>query len=83
LQRMVARLAANPLCSVQVSALVLANSAGAAQQALRFSCWRLQARALQMLKDLGVAPEDLGAVPGFLRQAFQESGKRSESSRAP
>lgn len=83
MQRMIERLAANPLCSVQGSALVLANSAGAAQRALRSSCWRLQARALQLLNGLGVAPEDLGAVPGFLRQAFQASGKRSESSRAP
>jgi hypothetical protein len=83
MQRMVERLAASPLCSVQVSALVLANTAGAAQRALRSGCWRLQARALQLLDGLGVAPEDPGAVPGFLRQAFQASGKRSESSRAP
>ncbi len=83
MQRIVRKLAVNPLCSVQVSALVLANSAGAAQQALRSGCWRLQARALQMLKDLDAAPGDLSAVPAFLRQAFQASGKRSESSRAP
>jgi len=83
MQRMVERLAANPLCSVQVSALVLANTAGAAQRALRSSCWRLQSRALQLLDGLGVAPEDPGAVPEFLRQPFQASGKRSESSRAP
>jgi hypothetical protein len=83
MQRMVERLAASPLCSVQVSALVLANTAGAAQRAMRSGCWRLQARALQLLDGLGIAPEDLSAVPGFLRQAFQASGKRSESSRTP
>jgi hypothetical protein len=82
MQRMVLKLAAHPLCSVQVAALSLAHSASAAQQALRSSCWRLQARALQLLNELGVAPENLDAVPGFLRQAFQASGKRSASSRA-
>jgi hypothetical protein len=68
---------------VQVAALSLARSAAAAQGALRSSCWRLQSRALRLLDELGVAPENLDAVPDFLRQAFQASGKRSESSRAP
>jgi len=37
----------------------------------------------RLLDELGVAAENLDAVPDFLRQAFQASGKRSESSRAP
>jgi hypothetical protein len=61
-----------------VAAVSLERSVPAAQAALRSSCWRLQARALQLLQELGVAPQNLDAVPGFLRQAFQASGKRSE-----
>jgi len=83
MERMLGLLSAHPHCSVRVAALSLGRSVPAAQAALRSDCWRLQARALQLLNDLGVAPENLEAVPGFLRQAFQASGKRSESSRAP
>lgn len=83
MDRLVGRLAAHPACGVQVAALALARSASAAQEALRSSCWQLQSRALRVLNQLGVAPQNLDAVPGFLRQAFQASGKRSESSRAP
>lgn len=83
MQRLTGMLAAHPSCSVQVAALSLARSADAAQGALRSSCWRLLSRALQLLDELGVAPENLDAVPDFLRRAFQASGKRSASSRAP
>ncbi|MNC91334.1 hypothetical protein D3C83_75760 [compost metagenome] len=68
---------------MRTAALRLEGSADAAQAALRSSCWQLQSRALRILGEQGVAPESLDAVPVFLRQAFQTSGKRSESSRAP
>jgi hypothetical protein len=83
MQRLVARLEAHPACSVRAQALALRGSVAAAQAALRSSCWQLQARALRILGEQGVAPENVDAVPVFLRQAFQASGKRSESSRAP
>ncbi len=78
MERMLGPLSAHPHCSVRVAALSLQRSAIAAQAALRSDCWRLQARALKLLAELGVAPENLDAVPGFLRQGFQASGKRSE-----
>jgi len=68
---------------VRTAALRLEGSVDAAQAALRSSCWQLQSRALRILGEQGVAPQNLDAVPVFLRQAFQASGKRSESSRAP
>jgi hypothetical protein len=82
MRRLVARLAAHPSCSVRTQALALEGSARAAQAALRSTCWQLQARALRLLGELGIAPENLEAVPEFLRQAYQASGKRRESSRA-
>jgi hypothetical protein len=83
MQRLVARLSAHPACSVRTQALALGGSVAAAQAALRSPCWELQARALRILAEQGVAPENLDAMPVFLRQAIQASGKRSESSRAP
>jgi hypothetical protein len=83
MQRLIARIAAHPACNVRTQALALENSVAAAQAALRGTCWQLQARALRILAGQGVAPANLDAVPMFLRQAFQASGKRSESSRAP
>jgi hypothetical protein len=79
MQRLIGRLAAHPSCGVRVAALSLQRSAAAAQAAMRSDCWRLQARALTLLDELGVAPQNLDAAPGFLRQAFQASGKRSRS----
>jgi hypothetical protein len=83
MQRLIARIAVHPACNVRTQALALENSVAAAQAALRSTCWQLQARALRILAGQGVAPANLDAVPVFLRQAFQASGKRSESSRAP
>jgi hypothetical protein len=82
MQRLVARLAAHSSCSVRTQALALERTAAAAQAALRSSCWQLQARALRILGELGVAPANLDAVPEFLREAYQASGKRRESSGA-
>jgi hypothetical protein len=65
---LVGRLAAHPSCAVRTAALELDGSVPAAQAALRSSCWQLQARALKVLKERGVAPEDASAVPGFLLQ---------------
>jgi len=82
MQRLTGRLAVHPSCGVQVAALSLARTAVAAQEALRSSCWRLQSRALRLLNELGVAPENLDAVPQFLRQAYTaSSAPRSASSR--
>jgi hypothetical protein len=83
MQRLLSRLAAHPDCGVRAQALGLDGSLAAAQAALRSSCWQLQSRALRILHEKGAAPESLEAVPAFLRQAFQASGKRSESSREP
>ena len=83
MQRLVARLAAHPSCSVRTQALALEGSAAAAQAALRSTCWLLQARALRILGEKGVAPADLDAVPLFLRQSFEESARHRKSSRAP
>jgi hypothetical protein len=83
MQRLVARLAAHAACGVRTQALALDGSAIAAQAALRSTCWQLQARALRILREQGLAPQSLEGVPVFLRQAFQASGNRSESSRAP
>ena len=69
MQRLVAQLAAHSSCGVRTAALALDGSAVAAQAALKSSCWRLQARALRILGELGVAPQSLDGVPDFLRQA--------------
>jgi hypothetical protein len=69
-QRLIARLAAHPACGVRAHALALDGSVAAAQAALRTSCWQLQARALRILGEKGVAPANLEAVPAFLREAY-------------
>ncbi|HEY5637426.1 MAG TPA: hypothetical protein VIS77_11055 [Burkholderiales bacterium] len=63
----IARLAAHPACSLRTAALVLADDATGAQRALGSSCWWMQARALRLLKDAGLAPANPGALPAFLR----------------
>jgi hypothetical protein len=80
--RLVARLAAHPACGVRAQALALDGSVAAAQAALRSSCWQLQSRALRILRDRGVAPASLEAVPAFLRQAFQAGALPGGSSQA-
>jgi hypothetical protein len=67
MQRLVARLGEHPSCGIRVAALSLDGSEAAAQEALRSSCWQLQARALRMLESLGARPVDLSGVPRFLR----------------
>lgn len=81
MERILAALDANPDCGVRAAALRLrgatvGNEASRvaavreAQSALRAPCWRLQASALTVLKQLGGAPADRGALPSFLRGAF-------------
>jgi len=81
--QLIQRLMAHPSCGIRTESLALEGSVEAAQAALRDSCWQLQARALHILAERGTSPVDTSAVPGFLLQAPQASGKRSESSRAP
>lgn len=66
-RHLIDRLMRHPSCGVRTAALGLDGSVAAAQDALRSSCWQLQARALRMLEARGVAPRDLSAVPRFLR----------------
>ena len=79
MRRLVGQLAAHASCGVRTAALSLDGSAAAAQAALRSSCWRLQARALLILRERGVTPASLDGVPDFLRQA-SSSAPRSASS---
>jgi hypothetical protein len=65
-RRLVAQLATHPSCGVRTAALRLEGSVDAAQAALRSSCWQLQSRALRVLEDRKVAPEQLQFVPDFL-----------------
>ena len=75
--RMLAALDAYPACGVRAAALRLrhdtaadkAATARAAQSALGSSCWRLQAAALDVLRQLGIKPADSAALPTFLRGA--------------
>lgn len=53
-------------CGVQASALAARPSVEAAQKALRSTCWRLQAAALEALQKLGATPEADIALPSFL-----------------
>ncbi|HJS36871.1 MAG TPA: hypothetical protein VJ789_01930 [Burkholderiales bacterium] len=76
-RRLVAQLAAHPSCGVRTAALHLEGSADAAQAALRSSCWQLQSRALRILGEQGVAPEDLSNVPAFLRSAMPPASPRA------
>lgn len=66
-RRLVSLLASHPSCGIRAAALSLDGSAAAAQEALRSSCWQLQARALRLLESLGARPVDLSGVPSFLR----------------
>jgi hypothetical protein len=77
MRRLTDRLAAHPSCAVRTAALALDGSAGAAQAALRSSCWQLQARALRILEREGVAPRELDAVPPFLRSAPKRAVRRA------
>jgi hypothetical protein len=75
--RLIARLAAHPSCGVRTAALRLQGSTDAAQAALRSSCWQLQSRALRILGERGVAPDDLANVPPFLRGAMAPASPRA------
>jgi hypothetical protein len=77
MRRLLDRLAVHPSCAVRTAALALDGSAGAAQAALRSSCWQLQARALRILEQEGVAPREPGAVPPFLRNAPKRAVRRA------
>jgi hypothetical protein len=77
MDRLVPRLAAHASCAVRAAALSLEGSVDAAQAALRSTCWRLQARALRLLGERGVAPADLAAVPPFLRPATVRASRRA------
>ena len=76
--RMFSALDAYPACGVRAAALRLrhdtaadegarASAARAAQSALKSSCWRLQAAALNVLRQLGVKPDSGASLPSFLR----------------
>jgi hypothetical protein len=77
MRRLIERLAAHPSCAVRTAALALDGSADAAQAALRSSCWQLQARALRILEQEGVAPREPGAAPPFLRNAPKRAVRRA------
>lgn len=77
MRRLIDRLSTHPSCAVRTAALSLEGSVDAAQAALRSSCWRLQARALHILEERGVAPLDLSAVPLFLRPATTRASRRA------
>jgi hypothetical protein len=77
--RMLTALDAYPACGVRAAALRLradtatdegsrAAAARAAQSALKSSCWRLQAAALAVLRQLGAAPDPGATLPTFLRR---------------
>lgn len=78
MERMLAALDARPACGLRVAALRLRHAAAsdgpsrasvtaAAQAALRSPCWRLQASARAVHKQLGVAPDPGVVLPSFLR----------------
>lgn len=60
-------MARHPSCQVRGAALVLDNSAPAAQAALRSSCWFLQATALGILAKLGAGIDPGAPLPSLLR----------------
>jgi len=83
-ERILAALGAHPGCGVRSAALRLRSTAatdettrasalGAAQSALRSPCWRLQASALAVLRQLDVAPTDSAALPSFLRGGVSDA----------
>jgi len=82
MRRLVEKLAIHPSCGIRTAALSLDGSAAAAQAALRSSCWRLQARALGILGELGVAPAVLDGVPEFLRQAPSRAPRSASKARS-
>ena len=82
MRRLVDQLAAHPSCAVRTAALVLDGTVPAAQAALGSSCWRLQARALRILRELGVAPQSLDGVPDFLRQDASSAPRSASSVRS-
>jgi hypothetical protein len=67
LARLVQAMAHHPSCGVRAAALLLDNSAPAAQAALRSSCWFLQATALGILGKLGAGIDPGTALPSILR----------------
>ena len=58
----------HPSCAVRAAAVVLENSAPAAQAALRSPCWLLQATALGILDKLGAGIDPDARLPSFLRR---------------
>ncbi|HEX5093557.1 MAG TPA: hypothetical protein VFV84_12805, partial [Burkholderiales bacterium] len=74
-QRLLARIAAHPSCSVRSAGLRLDGSVAAAQAALESSCWQLQAQALRLLEARDAAPADLSRVPAFLRPASARASR--------
>ncbi len=77
--RMLAALDGYPACGVRAAALRLradtaadeasrASTARAAQSALGSPCWRLQAVALDVLRQLGAKPDPAAVLPSFLRR---------------
>jgi hypothetical protein len=79
--RILAALDAHPGCGLRASALRLradtaadvgskASAVTAAQAALHATCWRLQASALAVLRQLGAPADDRAALPSFLRAQF-------------
>jgi len=84
MERILAALDAHPGCGVRSAALRLRGTAATgeasrtsalsvAQSALRSPCWRLQASALAVLRQLGAAPADSAALPSFLRRAVGDA----------
>jgi len=82
MRRLVDRLSTHPSCGVRTAALSLDSSAAAAQAALQSTCWQLQARALRILGELGVAPQSLDGVPDFLRQVPSKAPRSASSARS-
>jgi hypothetical protein len=82
--RILAALDAHPACGLRAAALRLrrdvaarAPAEAAARAALRSSCWRLQAAALDVLRQLGAAPDPGAALPSFFRRdAARETGDK-------
>jgi len=75
MQRILRVLEAHPACGVRAAALTLRSAAAdddatrerAAQDALRSSCWRLQAAGIVVLRRIGTAPDGAVPLPSFLR----------------
>jgi hypothetical protein len=84
MERILAVLDSHRACGVRAAALRLRGSAGTtrdtalpvAQAALRSPCWRLQASALAVLRQVGDAPADSAALPTFLRGAVGDAAMK-------